>query len=71
MARKSYYRVLQEQLARSEKEPIRGGKTREQLAAEIAEISAALAGPLDNAARIGLAADRKQLRRELEALEVG
>ena len=64
----SYYKTLHHEMQAAERAPIRGGKTREQLEADVAQITATLAGPCDSAERIGLAADRKQLRRELEAL---
>ena len=69
MPRKGYYAHLQEQINRADSQPIKGGKTREQLKVEIAEITATLCGPLDNAERIGLVADRRELRRELAALD--
>jgi hypothetical protein len=68
MRRKNYYAVLQDEFRRADSQPIEGGRTREQLEAQIADITAALSGPLDNASRIGLCADRRQLRRELENL---
>ena len=68
MTNRSYYRVLQKEMRQAENSPIKGDKTREQLEVEIARITAELKSPLDNAARIGLVADRQQLRRELAAL---
>jgi hypothetical protein len=68
MGRKNYYKVLKDELNRANSQPIQGDKTRGQLEVEIAEITAALRGPLNNAVRIGLVAERQQLRRELAAL---
>ena len=45
--------------------PLRLDKTVAALESEIAAITETLSGPLDNATRIGLCADREQLRREL------
>jgi len=68
MGKRSYYTELAAEMKRANEAAIKGGKTREQLVSEIEEITSTLAGPLDNAARIGLAADRRQLQRELAAL---
>jgi hypothetical protein len=65
--RKNYYQVLQEELRCADRQPP-SGKTREQLEDGIALINATLAGPCDNAERIGLCADRRRMQNELAAM---
>jgi hypothetical protein len=68
MTHKTYYEVLQREVRAAAKIPLDGRKSREQLSAEIAEITAELKRPLSDLDRIDLVAHRKYLRRELEAL---
>jgi hypothetical protein len=68
MAWSGYISALQKELLRADSASVKGGKTRGELETEIAEITAALSGPLSNADRIWLVGYRRELRRELAAL---
>jgi len=64
---KTYYRALEETLKSADAAPIRKGRTREQIEADIASITESLRGPLDNVERICLCGDRRELQKELTA----
>lgn len=64
MARRDYYKALQEELNRANSQAPTG-LSREQLQARIEQITDVLRGPLSDGERIGLVADRRQYQNEL------
>lgn len=60
-----YHNVLEETLKSADAAPVREVRTREQIETDIANITAALRGPLDNVERIWLCGDRRELQKEL------